>query len=491
MRLPVWFVGRIGTPSYRACLVIAVTCLTAFPAHSQEEKIRTIPFEGPEIFAHILHSEGITPLKSSAEASEDPRQTVVILFGDPISLAKIRKEILYKEYLTNENLKEDYLTRGGNLCIATDHNLFMGEYMINIVGTQMTQPENLYRQTPQCPWLPYDPTRAGYRPSDHPLFDSLKNGIATNCPSRIEFQKGTTRVRPLLEFSNPPKPPAKPPSPDRAPYMAVSTTDGPQGGRVLIVAGHGMFMNGMMLQPDNDNYAFARNTVRWLTEGKDGKRKVLFVYDGRIIQKFDMNLSPPPPPIPIPTVKMVNRLLRGLEDERFFHRALKELLGRRLGIVVSALLGVFTLGVLLYGVKRLIAGRSHLETAVPCMVGVHGETRSNGSIEERGQALLRKGDFWDESHQLALEWFRAEFDVTPDRWQAGVQANFRAGGSFLARWRLQRQADFALRLARAADPMPVPRHQFFVLIETLKELSRAQQAGRLVLLVEGKNVRQA
>jgi hypothetical protein len=88
-----------------------------------------------------------------------------------------------------------------------------------------------------------------------------------------------------------------------------------------------------------------------------------------------------------------------------------------------------------------------------------------------------------------LEWFRQEFDVTPNRWLAGVDARFHVEDFFWSRWRLQGQADYVLRLARAPGPVRVSRPQFFGLVEGLKKLSGALKDGRVALLVEGKNVR--
>ena len=53
---------------------------------------------------------------------------------------------------------------------------------------------------------------------------------------------------------------------------------------VLVVAGHGMFMNGMMVQSDNDNFDFANNAVRWLRESSTGIRRggAFFVVDSEV-----------------------------------------------------------------------------------------------------------------------------------------------------------------------------------------------------------------
>ena len=76
-----------------------------------------------------------------------------------------------------------------------------------------------------------------------------------------------------------------------------------------------MFFNGMMAPDNNDNFEFAVHAARWLLEGTDGKThsKALFIVDGRIVTTF----APPPQPIPMPPLSILNRLLRGWEEERW------------------------------------------------------------------------------------------------------------------------------------------------------------------------------
>ena len=273
--------------------------------------------------------------------------------------------------------------------------------------------------------------------------------------------------------------------------MVGSPKDAPPGGRALYIAGDGMFMNGMMLQSDNDNFDFTVNAFRWLREGPQSTKrtKALLVVNGEIVTNFNMNLTPQPQ-IPIPPLKMANRLIRGLESERFFHRVLSGLLGSSIGKVVAVLAGLVTFVVLLYGAKKIMAGRYHVETEVPILIGPQPAMSATDPTEQRQQALLRQGDFWDESRHLILEWFRLEFGVTPHRWVAGVDVKFHVEDLFWSRWRLQSQADYVLQLARALGPIRVSRSQFFGLVDGLKKMSGALKDGRLALLIDGKNVRQ-
>ncbi len=281
---------------------------------------------------------------------------------------------------------------------------------------------------------------------------------------------------------------SSPPRPFLLPYMVGSPKNAPPDGRVLLIAGHGMFMNGMMVQKDNDNFDFAGNLVRWLRESSSGEKRTraLFMVDSEVVTNFDMKLTGMPP-IPVPTVEHLNRLLRGLEEERFFQKLLADLFGVYLGRFIAILVAIATFVLLIYGAKKFLEGRVHLETGVPSMVGLLPAQNSARPMEERSRARLRlNGDFSAECRQLALDWLRAEFDVTPDRWRAEVQAELVVDGSFWSRSKLRRQADLVLVLARAAGN--ASRHDFFRLVEALRNLTAALREGRVVLLVAGQKV---
>jgi hypothetical protein len=476
-----------------SALVLLAECLSASPLDAQQKEVQTVAFEGPEIFTYLLHSAKIQPITSIEELKKDPSHAAVIVMGNPSPLAKLHQEFGSLRRMVFE---------GCTLCVATDDPVNLLEFGHTCSGLRIAQETGGYRREPQCPNLslvetplpggPKPKVRKHPSPASHPLFQSLQKPIATNRPSFFSVMPLPDGLQPLQEIRNAWDVDTKSKLAGRYVYMAGTPSNAPGPARVLLIAGQGMFMNGMMLQHDNDNYVFTQNAVRWLCESADGKppRRVLFFYDGRIMQTFETDLRPPPPPIPMPTVDMVHRLLRGLEEEQFFHRVVQELLGRRLPTVIAALFGLITIGFLLYGVKKLREGRASLETAAPSMVGAPAFNPSAAGIEERQRALLRKGDFGAQAHQLAAEWFQSEFAVTPDRWHTGVQAEMRAEGSLLARWRLRRNANYALSLARAGNPRRLSRHQFFMFVDLLKELSLARQAGRLALLVEGKNVRQ-
>ena len=130
-----------------------------------------------------------------------------------------------------------------------------------------------------------------------------------------------------------------------------------------------------------------------MREGRNGTKRThaLFVVDAQIITQFDRDLSPPMPPIPMPTVEMINRLLRGLEDEGFFHWAMQQALGDRFRYAAPFLIGIATCLGLLYGAKKFMDGRMMNDTAAPRMVGpAVNMTPEDPRVRQRQKALFRQ-----------------------------------------------------------------------------------------------------
>jgi hypothetical protein len=475
------------------------------PALAQEPKERAIPFEGAEVFCHILFHEGLQPIQSLDALAADHKDTLLIVFGKMERMNDIR--------LATGGLHR-FLEQGGSLLIVSDHYHLFGSLHVGIDGAKITQPPaNAYRSQSDCPWLPSTAR------DDHPLFRGLHRGIATNRPSFITTNAGKPAskkgglsnpgpdgsVKALLAFPRDAKR-GDDANGNGLTYMMGSPENALPHGRVLLIAGQGMFMNGMMLQTDeknrdnfdNDNLEFAVNAIRWLREARGGaaRSRALLMVDGTIVTDFNMNLSPssgalPTPRIPIPPVKVLNRLIHGLEEDRAKARGKDKLAGDTFGRVVGVLLALATFGLLLYAAKKFLEGRVQRETGVPRMVGAApplGPGLRRG--QQRQLAFYQQADSAKESKQLVSAWLKAEFGVQPEQWPADAVAAFQASGFVWTRWPLQRQADDVLRIVRGAGLVPVSRGQFSRLVETLANLSEARVNGRLALLVDGKNVRQ-
>jgi hypothetical protein len=480
--------------------ILLTGLLLAVPASAQEPEVRTVPFDGPEFFAHILFNEGLKPVHSLDDAVHDGPNTLLIVFGDPF---------FFTGGKGNTSRWDRFQQAGCNILIATDHDLAIPALTLHINGVKIVQPDEAraFNGSRSCPWVPIPPSdpAEGELANDHPIFHFLRQALATNCPSHVTVSPADVPVKPLLNFPpdvrgggvgtpmglmpgrklGGPRPPRH--------YVVGSPRNAPPEGRILVIAGHGLFTNGMMLQPDTGNFDFATNVVRWLREAPNGEKRqrALFMVDRKIIDDFDMKLTPRPPSIPVPTVEMLNRLIRGWEDEQFLQRAVSGLLGHRAGRFIAIVVGIVSILVLFYGMKKLTEARHHLDTAAPSLVGVAPAPHPVAPIAERSQAKLRKGEYAEEARQLAVEWLRVELGVAPEALPADARDMFAAKGFFWQRWRLLRQAKFVFMQARSVATAPVPRREFFALVESLRALSAALKDGRLVLLHSQKDVRQA
>lgn len=468
-------------------ILIGLTLLLANTAFGQDQdEVRTIPFDGPEIFCHILHNEGARPLHSIRAAVDDPRSSLIIVLGNPKRIEELQRDA--------DGIQQ-FLRQGGSFLLATDYPFSAFSLGIDIPGNRVTQAKQVaYHGHPECPFLPFSQNEdAGKFARGHPIFHFLSKGLATNCPSHAGPIRNGTGLDYLLDF--PPVLLDFPPGVRRqtGTYILGSPKGSAPSGRSLYIAGHGIFMNGMMLQPDNDNFNFAMNVVRWLRDGPDGvaRPNVLLMVDGTIITDFDMNLTPPLPPIPIPTVRMLNRLMRGLEQERIPQRIFSDLLGEQLGRFIGIMLAILTLALLIYGTRTTIASRESTDlgkgpTVTPTTASVDGVPLD----KQRRQAVLRGWDFAGEAKLLAMDWFREIYDITPDTWHDGVQAELKVTAGFWSHRQMPHNAEWVLRLACARKPTPMKRADFQRLILALRNLSIADRDGRVVLLVDGKNVRQ-
>jgi hypothetical protein len=448
----------------------------------------TIPFEGPEVFCQILSHEGLRPVVSLEDLGADPLDTLLIVFGRP-------------DQAGLDAVLENFLGQGGNLLFISDHP-FTTKHVISR-GWHVTQPaESAYGRLPACPWI------SSASGGDHPVFESLRRGIATNRPSDVFHRKmkfGPVALSPLVTLLEFPEDavreegrrlPVGGNEPPPLRYMVGSPRHAPPQGRMLFIAGQGMFMNGMMLQADNDNFDFAINAIRWLREAPDGKKrsKALLMVDGRIVTDFDMNLSPRasarPPHIPVPPVKAINRLIRGMEDEGLFHKIEQGMFGEHFDRVIGILITVATFVLLLYGAKKFLEARHVRETAAPRMVGVVAPMQPAAPRrQQRQQALQRRPDTTGAGQQLACAWLRAEFGIDPGQWSPDTRVDLRANGFMFARWLLQRRANGVLAIVRASPAGHLTRREFAGLVETLPRLSDAVRAGQLELFVDGKALR--
>jgi len=143
---------------------------------------------------------------------------------------------------------------------------------------------------------------------------------------------------------------------------------------------------------DNDNFAFANNAIRWLGEGPpDGKP-----HTRRSSSSMARSSR---------TSTEANRTVAADSDNRragdqsavqgwrriaSFRRSWRTRWAEH-GPIHRGGVGIVTFLVLLYGAEEFLEGRSHLETAVPALLGP--PPTGNAPNEQRQQAVMRKADF--------------------------------------------------------------------------------------------------
>jgi hypothetical protein len=425
----------------------------------------TIPFDGTQVFRHyVLHDLfKLTPLRNLGELSDRPKDTVLIVFGETAVLEKVRR-------VTGGLTR--FQKQGGALLIASDRtdNGALGEWGLVIDGRLVHEKEErAYRGLKECPLV----TR--FSDPGHPLFRGLVRGIATNQPSFVRPWHGGLLYRAAFSADCRLQRRVRAKLPPGAVFLVGGARDFGPDERMVVMAGHGVFMNGMIAQRDNDNFAFACNCIRWLTDG--GKRKhVLFLEEGTVQAELNVPLRALPPP-PLPSSRVVNKLLRGLEEERFFDRLLLRIVPR--DKLLSALVLLFSAGLLVYGVSLLLRARHQGEAAVPLVTATAlAATDANLPLMiQRDRDVVRSGNLWEAARTLARSCFDQAGAASPGH-PARVPPLEIAGG-WLQRRRLARQVRYLWQLAYSAAPVPVSPRQFVRMAGLVRAVRSALASGTL------------
>jgi hypothetical protein len=460
-----------------ALLAACLALVPAPPAGAQEGRPKVIRF-GTHVFRLLLHKKaGLKPLTAVSEVADNPKDTLLIVFGDLNVL-----ELLDEAMQAPEGAGlQKFLDRGGAVLIATDRgnqsqaNILWQRLQVRpAVGVVKNNNEDLaYGGKAYCPLVTVFPN------PKHPLFQGVRKGLATNYPTYLNNRNPA--LAPLANF-----PPSAVWEPIggrfrqeiqlQSPQPFAVGKDGP-GGKVLVLGGHGVFMTEMLA--NEDNFTFARNCIDWLTQSAGGTRRTraLFVEDNKISKSFNVSYVQLPGP-PIPSVEKLNRRLRQLEEENFFNRMLSkyvstEKLVRWLIIALSALL-VF------YGLRRLRLARHRLEVTVPLVAEGVAQTVSNAPlVAQRERGMVREGNLWEAARDLARECFAGYVEASaahpPPRPQVSVR------GKWWGRGGLPQLVQKLWDLAYGGPAAPVSQAQFHRLIFEVDEVKSALASGHLSL----------
>jgi hypothetical protein len=445
-----------------------------------------VAYNGSEIFCHVLKHLKLEPINRIEDLDRFPTdETMIVIFGDLSAFSAVRQHapnlddyawLLASDRPTGRLVPSRQKNEGAR--VVGSH---LGPWNLVIPGTEVNQrPESAFRRLPRCPLL-----KEGLD-AKHPIFRGLNRGLATNAPSYLVSPESSLHL--LASFSS-----------DcfafdnadlRRPHTGyIFGTPAASKSRTLVVAGHGVFMNGMLAQFESDNFLFAVNAVRWLRDSPQGKRKyALMIHDRRVIDSFDLPLTAPPQ-LPLPPVQVINRMLRELEDEGIFHRFLEEAIGWPTVLRLALLIG--TSGLLLYGFYRLFLTR-HLHEHVPLIVGFTPAPPDRPVTQQRQLELLAQDNLWEPAQALARQWFLDHAGIDAPLWDEAAMtpvpaARYRAGW-----WTRQKLAQQIRELWSFAVRDPAQRvtlREFGRLTEVLQALTGAFQAGRLTF-ARGKSLRE-
>ena len=444
--------------------------LSPWTVAAQEALRVPVPFDGTEAFGHVLHSFDLKPVAQIDNAFLlVPEKTLLVIFGELGD---------FEKWKTPLGSLKTFRDEGGAILLASDYpsriELPPGNLVIGGIKVKATGASKYKEELPECPVVRHWTDRL------HPLFKDLHKGLATNCPSFFvrangldlsilaDFSEDCVQIRQGAQNL-----------PPGAAYILGSPKDARPSGRTVVLAGQGVFLNGMLIQTDNDNFSFAWKTIEWLTQGPRGRREYgLFIDNGKAVDNFALPLSKFGG-MPIPPIQVINRVIRGLEDENVFNRLLLESFGKEHYLRGLLLLG--SLAVLVWGAWRIMHGRFHVDSGVPLVIGkLQPAAPAVPVLEQRRDELRRKGNLWEPSQVLASQFFLDYAGLTVPLWDEGAAppVALDARGNFWQRRKLRRQVQRIWNLARSSPAQPVAPPQFDELLRLMADVSAALTAGR-------------
>jgi hypothetical protein len=250
--------------------------------------------------------------------------------------------------------------------------------------------------------------------------------------------------------------------------------------RLLIVSNSIVFSDGLLAQKDIDNCQFCVNAMHWLVEDPGDpniKRKyALFIDKNTVIDDFDVPIGEPPQT----TTRMINNLLRKLEEENFFNLVALELAGRgNQEAGKLRILRVFAVALILclivYSVRRYFRARHHSDVAVPLIEAKLAQTVVEfvPALIKRDKLALRGNDFREAARTLA----RLCFEQTPGHHHAKEPP--RVAEHVRRRRGLEAAVDRLWNLAYGAWTEPVSADEFAELAADVWQVQTALERGTL------------
>jgi hypothetical protein len=452
----------------------------------QDDKAPAIPFEGAEVFAYLLKSRGYAPVPTVADLDKQaPEDTVIVLIGRLDGLNPLVAALRALQ------------VQGFSVLLASDYAHRLNDYNLRIAaGEVQNHFDGVYRGRLGCPLV------KEFEPGAPQDLRPLAHGLAMNRPSYFvtagERPRGLqllagfkigqhtagrwdvyTGARAMVEHAA-----ERPDGWLILPNAYSADRSATVAGRAVLIAGSGMFTNGMLLQPDNDNLPFATECLDWLGQRPDGtqRRHALLIVDGTLMRSFDVGLDPPlpVPPIPAPTIGIINQLLHGIEREGILFRILEDMADVRLAVRFG--LSALTVGLLCYGAKKLTEQRHHSEKGSALLSGPYAVPPDVAPLtEQRARSQIERNALGAEARALVRAWFLEACGMAPGDWDRTpvLPPPEAIVTGWWQRVRMRRQIARLARLAGPAMPASFSWVEMVRLTKVLQSLTAAVHEGRL------------
>jgi hypothetical protein len=414
----------------RSLCSLLLLSLCSVPSLAQQAG--KVPYGGSEYFRFGLHLKNIQPYANQGAALESPQTSIIIIVGDTSRL----------QFQITSFALSNFLQMGGAVLIASDRSSrpagaiamdagWASTFKMTITGEFLTAPPaKCYGQKDGRPFVRPLPGIGGDR-SPFNLFKGVEGfgeaGVATDGPSELrfvgadpnytrnalaEYAKGTFRIN-----DNQPVAPGT--------MFAASLRPNGGAGRMIVVADQNVFSNGMMgfvedadqekgYRLDNGNWAFTNRTIDWLQDGFNRPRThCLFIEDGRIVEKFAVELPrQPKPPIPdLPPEVIANIVLNNMngiideaQEKDLFNRMLEGWLG--FPRLVRWFLLVVTVVFLFTCARLLLRGRRKAEHSATISPQQQATLQPRGGVlRQRTAAQIEVGNLFEAASRRVRDRF--------------------------------------------------------------------------------------
>src|ERR1051326_1035977 len=361
---------------------------------------------GTQAFRNIIYGiqkDKMKVLKSAKDLRDGtPKETLIIIYGDTPSRVLDRLD----RSLGSGGLG-GFVAEGGALLVASDEHseAFQDDFGVTINGALLHNDKVFYRTSAMPIVQPVEPVLPDASP-EVPIFPGLDN-IATNRPTIITFDDRP----PLRRLAKLPKETKK--DEDGQEVLKLTFAVGGKwksGGRALFLADHSLFINGMLLQDDNDNAVFAQRSLEWLMESKDGPRnRLLYLENGVAVTDLNVPLEPGfrlDEQAIDEFVAGLNGLIAEQEQQDSLNRLMQRVAPRTWVAIVFIVGSVVLLLVL---VQRLSARRYRHPGGVDLLTVAslrHGPSRV--PQRDRATEMVREGNFSDAARGVVRQFFQEQ-----------------------------------------------------------------------------------